>query len=181
MASSSRSRLVVLVVLLVAAGAYAAFLQLRGGARGGELEIAGDLGYKPHQVPLLETDILSGGQDSPASSGRSPFEFGPPPTPTPDLRPTPTPAPPPPPPPPPPTRTPGPPPPPPFNRVYIGYLGPSYLPVAVFRKGEELEIAPVGSILDNVYIVREVGLESVVIGFVGYREEDTSRVPLAEN
>jgi hypothetical protein len=58
--------------------------------------------------------------------------------------------------------------------------------VAAFRrKGEdsstEIDVAIVGTVLDGVFIVREIGLESVVIGFVGYAPSEDTRVPLSEN
>ena len=56
-----------------------------------------------------------------------------------------------------------------------------------FRKsGEEpdlseVEVAKVGDVIDGVFIVRDVGLESVTIGYVGYHPSEDTRVPLAEN
>lgn len=79
------------------------------------------------------------------------------------------------------------PPPPPFNREYIGHFGPGLMQVAAFRReGEEsgsseIDVAVAGSVLDGIFIVREIGLESVVIGFVGYAPSEDTRVPLSEN
>jgi hypothetical protein len=39
----------------------------------------------------------------------------------------------------------------------------------------------VGDVLDDVFIVREIGFESVIIGFVGYDPSEDTRVPLSEN
>jgi hypothetical protein len=78
------------------------------------------------------------------------------------------------------------PPPPPFNREYIGHFGPGSVQVAAFRKdGEnpgstEIDVAAVGTVLDGIFVVREIGLESVVIGFVGYAPSEDTRVPLSE-
>ena len=78
------------------------------------------------------------------------------------------------------------PPPPPFDREFIGYLGPVPKQVAAFRKKgsgsdtSEIDIAVVGDVLDDIYIVREIGLESVLIGFVGYAHSEDTRVPLSE-
>jgi len=78
-------------------------------------------------------------------------------------------------------------PPPPFDRKYLGYLGPSYLKVAAFRRrGAEPDITVIdvgaeGEILDDVFIIREIGHESVLIGFVGYDSSEDTRVPLAED
>ena len=58
--------------------------------------------------------------------------------------------------------------------------------MAAFRKKTKdpdislIEVAVVGEILDNKFIVRKIGLESVVIGFVGYDTSEDKRVPLAE-
>jgi len=38
-----------------------------------------------------------------------------------------------------------------------------------------------GEILDKVFIIREIGHESVLIGFVGYDSSEDTRVPLAED
>jgi hypothetical protein len=122
------------------------------------------------------------------SSGRSLFTYGPPPTPTPDLRPTPTPRPtlPPPPPPPPPTPVCFPaagggclPAPPRFPLSYLGWLGPNRLPVAVFRDGEKVVAVARGDTVKERFIIREVGPTSVIVGFTGYAESVTSKVPLA--
>ena len=78
------------------------------------------------------------------------------------------------------------PPPPPFNREFIGYFGPAPFLVAAFRNaGEEpgssqIDVAVVGDVLDRIFIVREIGLESVLIGFVGYDPSEDTRVPLSE-
>jgi hypothetical protein len=184
MASSSRNRTGLLVALLAVATAYALFYHLRQGALSTSRSAADAATFEPHEVPKLETHLLTRDLVGSGDSPRNPFTYGPPPTPTRDMRPTPTPPPPPTPRPPPPTRTPGPSPtplPPPFDRIYIGYLGPKRLPVAVFRRDEQVEVAVPGFVFDNRFILREVGYESVVIGFVGYPEEVTTRVPLAEN
>jgi hypothetical protein len=78
------------------------------------------------------------------------------------------------------------PPPPPFDREYIGHFGPGLTQVAAFRKqgkergSKEIDVAVVGTVLDGIFIVREIGLESVVIGFVGYAPSEDTRVPLSE-
>ena len=165
-----------------------------GGGLGGYSGKAGEIDYVAHNLPPLEIDGIGreGGQT--AASEGNPFTFRPPPTPTKNLTPSPTPI-------PRPTMPPRPtrqprqavgsdgnpkPPPPPFDREFIGYLGPAPGPVAAFRRGgsesdtSEIEIAVVGDVLDDIYIVREIGLESVLIGFVGYARSEDTRVPLSE-
>ena len=78
-------------------------------------------------------------------------------------------------------------PPPPFVRKYIGYFGPSHLRVAAFRRqGDEpdtikIDVGIEGEVLDDAFIIREIGLESVIIGFVGYDVSEDTRVPLADD
>ena len=127
---------------------------------------------KPREVPT-------------PTAGRNLFTFGPPPTPTPDRRPTPTPVPP-----PPPRPTPTPegiyvngkwilPLPPRFPLNYLGWLGTEQLRVAVFRDGDDVLAVPVGDTVKQKFVVREVGPTAVTVGFVGYPENVTTKVPLA--
>ena len=122
-----------------------------------------------------------------AGVGRNIFTFGPPPTPTPDPRPTPTP---PPSLPPRPIVTPTPPgillpsgerlaPPPRFSPAYLGWLGPQRLRIAVFRDGEEVLAVPEGATLKTSFVVRKVGVSEVVIGYVGYPENVTTKVQIS--
>ena len=74
--------------------------------------------------------------------------------------------------------------PPTFDREYIGNFGPGRLVVAVFRKGDNVEVAIEGSVLDGRpvdFVLKDIGLESVEIGFVGYPEGVTTRGPISEN
>ena len=157
-----------------------------GASKSSELE------YTAKNLPPLE--IGAGGRNdvSEAESAGNPFTYRAPPTPTPNLTPPPTPI-------PRPTLPPRPtptpriaygldgqpkPPPPPFNRDYIGYLGPRPRLVAAFRKGgqdsTDVEVAMVGDVIDDIYIVRAIRLESVTIGFVGYDVSEDTSVPLSE-
>jgi len=190
----SRLRLAVLLgillVLVVIAGARLwSGRSLVGGSAGSD-----DIDYVARNLPPLELDDLALGGEEAAGSGGNPFAYRAPPTPTPNLTPPPTPIPRPT---MPPRPTPAPrvalgadgqpkPPPPPFDREFIGYFGPAPFFVAAFRNsGEEpgssqIDVAVAGDVLDDVFIVREIGLESVVIGFVGYDPSEDTRVPLSE-
>ncbi len=176
--------LVVLVVVAVTVGFY----QLRQSRTGGQrAAAAGGVEFSPHQVPQLMAWQSTPKPDRTPDAIRNPFVYGPPPTPTPNLTPRPTL-------PPRPTLMPRPtptpnmihvggrelPPPPPFDRDYIGYFGPKHRFVAVFRKGKHVGVAVAGDVIADTYVLRRVGLESVIIGFVGYPEEVTTRVPLAK-
>jgi hypothetical protein len=182
--------LTVLAVLVVAAATR--YLGGRGVVSGASR--SAKLEYQARNLQPLNIGAIGRQDDQQVDSYGNPFAFRPPPTPTPNLTPPPTPI-------PRPTMPPRPtptpriaigengepkPPPPPFNREYIGHFGPVKLQVAAFRKeGDEpgsnqVEVAAAGSVLDGIFIVREIGLESVVIGFVGYATSEDTRVPLSE-
>ena len=138
-----------------------------------------------YKVPVLGWDRSRERVVPTPGAGRNLFTFGAPPTPTPDRRPTATP-----PPPQPPAPTPTPagiyvdgkwilPPPPPFTLSYLGWLGPNQLQVAVFRDGDAVLAVPVGDVVKQKFIVREVGPATVTVGFVGYPVNVTSKVALA--
>ena len=190
-----RTRLVVLLVILAVVAGVAGIRFWGRGGIAGDREAAEGLEYSARGLPSLELVELDNTAAGSAESARNPFAFGPPPTPTPNLTPPPTR-------PPLPTRPPRPtptprvalgadgrpkPPPPPFDREFIGYFGPVELQVAAFRKSDsdsgsdDIEVAAVGDVLDEIFIVRDIGLESVVIGFVGYDPSEDTRVPLSEN
>ena len=184
-----------LAVALVAALLVVATVQLLRGRGGAGSGTSGDkITYETHNLPGLESVEPRQGSGS-AQFSRNPFIYGVRPTPTPrPVTPAPT---------QPPVRrtpraTPTPrmalgadgkvkPPPPPFDRDFLGHFGPLQLQVAAFRKQgpesefSEVEVATVGDVLDGIFIVREIGYESVKIGFVGYDPSEDERVPLAEN
>jgi len=175
-----------LLAVLAVAAVVVAVVRLGGG--GGVLGGGGGgraVEFHQHEIPrLVALAAPAGAADRPA---RNPFAYGPPPTPTPNLTPRPT-LPPRPRPTPRPTPTPRTievdgrrlPPPPRFDRRLIGYFGPARRLVAVFRKGDEVEVAVAGDVLDGTFVVRDVDVAGVTIGYVGYPEEVTTRVPLAQ-
>lgn len=83
--------------------------------------------------------------------------------------------PPPPPPPPPPAK----PVPPDFPYKYIGTFGSQQNPIATFSGNEEIINARVGDVIQNRFVLRNIGIESVEIGFVGFPPDETRRIPLA--
>ena len=192
---NERVRLALLLAVLAVVAVVAAIRLLESGGIGGGASRAGELEYEARNLQPLQTDAIGLQDDQSVESGGNPFAFRPPPTPTPNLTPQPTPI-------PRPTMPPRPtptpriaigadgepkPPPPPFNREYIGHFGPGLMQVAAFRmEGEEsgsseIDVAVAGTVLDGIFIVREIGLESVVIGFVGYAPSEDTRVPLSED
>ena len=189
-----RVRLAILLAMLAVVAVVAAVRFLGGGGIGGSASRSDELVYEARNLEPLETDSIGRRDDRPVESGGNPFAFRPPPTPTPNLTPPPTPI-------PRPTMPPRPtptpriaigadgepkPPPPPFDREYIGHFGPGTTQLAAFRReGEtpgssEIDVGVAGTVLDGIFIVREIGLESVVIGFVGYAPSEDTRVPLSE-
>lgn len=187
-----RLRMIVLLVVLTTVVVVAGIRFWGGSGIAGSAEQAETMEYTARNLPLLEIGDLDQSGVETAASGGNPFTFRPPPTPTPNLTPPPTPM----------SRPTLPPrptptprrakgadgvwkrPPPPFDREYIGYLGPAPMLVAAFRKAGqesvEIEIAVVGDVLDEIYIVRAIGLESVKIGFVGYDASEDTSVPLSD-
>ena len=191
---NERIRLAILLAVLAVVAIVAAVRFLGGGGIGGGASRSDELVYEARNLQPLETDGVGRENSRSVESSGNPFAFRPPPTPTPNLTPPPTAI-------PRPTRPPRPtptpriaigadgkpkPPPPPFDREYIGHFGPGLMQVAAFRKdGEnpgssEIDVASVGTVLDGIFVVREIGLESVVIGFVGYAPSEDTRVPLSE-
>jgi hypothetical protein len=81
----------------------------------------------------------------------------------------------PPPPPPPPEPVP-----PPFTYKYIGTFGSASNPIATFTGNGEIINARVGDIIENKFILRSIGIESVEIGFSGFPPNKTQRVPLGQ-
>lgn len=188
-------RLAVLSVILVVVGGVAVSRMI---GKGGLAEVGSrqaSAEYQAHNLPKLAEVLAREEGEVEVITSRNPFTFGAPPTPTRNLTPPPT---------RPPVRT-RPPrptptpqvfigldgqqkgPPPPFTRKYLGYFGPPYVKVAAFRRpGAEPETTVVdvgveGEILDEAFIIREIGHESVLIGFVGYDSQEDTRVPLADD
>jgi hypothetical protein len=81
--------------------------------------------------------------------------------------------------------TPPPPPPPPkpvppdFPYKYIGTFGSAQNPIATFSGNEEIINARVGDVIQNRFVLRNIGIESVEISFVGFPPDERRRIPLA--
>jgi len=77
-----------------------------------------------------------------------------------------------------------PPPPPPvppaFTYKYLGNFGPANRQLATFASGDEILNVRVGQTFGNQFILRNIGVESVDIGFVGFPPEQTKRVPVGQ-
>lgn len=59
---------------------------------------------------------------------------------------------------------------------YLGSFGPDWGRIAVFVDGQEIINATVGQVLQDKFVVAEIGYESVDIGFVGFPAEPAKRL-----
>ena len=79
-----------------------------------------------------------------------------------------------------------PPPPPPepqppaFDYKYVGTFGSARNPIATFTRNGDIVNARVGDTIDNKFILRSIGIESVEIGFVGFPADRTQRIPMGQ-
>jgi thrombospondin type 3 repeat protein len=70
--------------------------------------------------------------------------------------------------------------PPPFTYKYLGSFGPQTNLLAAFSNNGEIVNARVGDTIDNKFIVRAIGIESVDIGYIGFPPDVKTRVPLGQ-
>jgi hypothetical protein len=139
----------------------------------------------PEDVPFISVEDLNPPRSrGTVTPGRNIFDLR---APTLTPPPTPTKAPPPPPepgskdyvgplPPPAPTPTPVPPD---INFKFIGTFGPREGPIAVLVLGDQLVNAHSGDVVFDRFILRNIGYESVDVGFVGYPSTVTKRLGIA--
>jgi hypothetical protein len=66
--------------------------------------------------------------------------------------------------------------PPEINFKFIGTFGPRDHPIAVLLLGDQLLNAHVGDVVFDRFILRNIGYESVDVGFVGYPPAATRRL-----
>jgi hypothetical protein len=140
----------------------------------------------PEDVPYVSVEDLKPPRAGRAGDdGRNIFDMR---APSPTPAPTATPLPPPPPapghasfvgplPPPLPTPTPVPPD---INFKFIGTFGPRDHPIAVLLMGDQLLNAHAGDVVFDRFILRNIGYESVDVGFVGYPPAATRRLGITQ-
>lgn len=80
----------------------------------------------------------------------------------------------------PPPPPPLPPVPPAFTYKFLGTFGPRSNPIATFSGNGEIVNARVGDTIDNKFILRAIGVESVDIGYVGFPPDVKARVALGQ-
>ena len=80
-------------------------------------------------------------------------------------------------PPPPPTPTPKPPD---VSFKFLGSFGPKDNPIAVIQQGDEIFNARAGDTLFGKFVLRKVGYESIDVGFVGFAQTESKRLPISQ-
>jgi hypothetical protein len=70
--------------------------------------------------------------------------------------------------------------PPPFTYRYIGTFGTPANPIATFTRDGEIVNARIGDVIDGKFTLRNIGLESVEISFVGFPPDERQRIPLGQ-
>jgi len=68
-----------------------------------------------------------------------------------------------------------------FDWTYLGFFGPKYLPVAAFRTNGDVEVAVLGQVVDESFILRRIGPESVALEVLGKPAADLMTVILADD
>ena len=69
---------------------------------------------------------------------------------------------------------------PPIDMTYLGSFGPRDGRLAVFSDGIQIYNALVGEVLNEKFIVEQIGFESVDLGFVGFPDEPAQRLAAGE-
>jgi hypothetical protein len=68
--------------------------------------------------------------------------------------------------------------PPPFTLQYLGKFGPEERPIAVFTDGKNILNVQEGEVIQDKFIVGQIGFESVEIQFVGFPDLPPQRLPV---
>jgi hypothetical protein len=68
-----------------------------------------------------------------------------------------------------------------FDWDYLGYLGPEYLRVAAFRRNGEVEVAVVGQMVNEAFVLRRIGPRSVELEVAGEEGTRMMTVSLADD
>ena len=70
--------------------------------------------------------------------------------------------------------------PPQFTYRFIGTFGPAAKPLATFARDGEIVNARVGDVIEGKFVLRNIGIESVEISFIGFPSDVRQRIPLAQ-
>jgi hypothetical protein len=61
---------------------------------------------------------------------------------------------------------------------FLGRFGPTSRPIAVVVSGQEIVNVREGEVVEGKFIIREIGFESVLLGFVGFPDAAPRRLPI---
>jgi hypothetical protein len=64
---------------------------------------------------------------------------------------------------------------------FVGTFGPKGHPIAVIQEGDKVYNVRAGDILFDKFVLRNVGYESIDIGFVGYPDTESRRIGITPN
>ena len=64
---------------------------------------------------------------------------------------------------------------------FVGTFGPKGHPIAVIQEGDKVYNVRAGDVLFDKFVLRNVGYESIDIGFVGYPETESRRIGITPN
>jgi hypothetical protein len=70
--------------------------------------------------------------------------------------------------------------PPAFDYKYVGTFGSARNPIATFTRNDEIVNARAGDTIDNKFILRSIGIESVEIGFVGFPPTEHKTIAMGQ-
>ena len=70
--------------------------------------------------------------------------------------------------------------PPAFDYKYVGTFGTAKNPIATFTRNGDIVNARAGDTIDNKFILRHIGIESVEIGFIGFPADQTKTVQMGQ-
>jgi hypothetical protein len=64
---------------------------------------------------------------------------------------------------------------------FVGTFGPKGHPIAVIQEGDKVYNVRAGDVLFDKFVLKNVGYESIDIGFVGYPETESRRIGITPN
>jgi len=68
-----------------------------------------------------------------------------------------------------------------FEWKYLGHFGPKYFKVAAFRKNDDVEIAILGQVVNDAFILRRIGPDYVALEVLGKPAADLMTILLGDD